>query len=107
VTLEIERALASIVAIIVAALDPDEIVLFGSVAKGVADAHSDVDLLVIGAFAGPKRHRGAEVRGLLDRYPLRFDLHLLTRAEEAAERARPHSWLATLRGHARVLYTRS
>lgn len=103
----LERALDSIVATIVAAVDPDEIVLFGSVAKGTAGAHSDVDLLVIGAFAGPQRRRGAELRGLLDRYPLRLDLHLLTPAEEAVERARPHSWLATLRGHGRVLYART
>jgi uncharacterized protein len=102
--MNIEHALPSITSLIVTALDPDEIVLFGSCAKGNAGPHSDVDLLVIGAFAGARARRGAEVRGLLDRYPLRFDLHLLTRAEEQEELRRPRSWIATLRAKARVLY---
>lgn len=105
--MNLERVLPAITSLVVQALDPDEVVLFGSVAKGTASSHSDVDLLVIGRFAGARHRRGAELRGLLDRYPLRFDLHLLTRDEEQKELARPQSWLATLREHARVLYVRA
>ena len=105
--MNLDRALPAITSLIVTAVDPDEIVLFGSNAKGIAAAHSDVDLLVIGSFTGPRSRRGAELRGLLDRFPLRFDLHLLTRAEERELRRVPHSWLATIREHAQVLYARA
>ena len=39
---------------VVACCDPDAVVLFGSWAKGTADVHSDIDLLVIGRSA-PRR----------------------------------------------------
>lgn len=104
--MKLEPALPQITSMIVRCLDPDEVILFGSVAKASAGPHSDVDLLVVGDFHGPRHRRGAELRGLLDRYPLRFDLHLLTRAEIDQERQRDLSWMETLRGHARVLYTR-
>jgi predicted nucleotidyltransferase len=97
-------ALMRITELIVRTVAPDEIFLFGSQAKGTADAHSDVDLLVIGDFRGPVHRRGRELRGLLDRYPLRIDLHLVTRAELAAAQQQPFSWLATLREHAIALY---
>lgn len=34
---------------------PERIILFGSHARGAADEHSDVDLLVIGRFEGNRR----------------------------------------------------
>jgi predicted nucleotidyltransferase len=104
--MNIERVLQSVTSLIVTAVDPDEVVLFGSCAKGNTGPQSDVDLLVIGPFTGPRWRRGAELRGLLDRYPLRFDLHFFTRPEEQEERRNQHSWIATLRAGARVVYTR-
>lgn len=105
--MKLEHALPKITSMIVRCLDPEAVILFGSVAKDSAGPHSDVDLLVVGDFRGPRHRRGAELRGLLDRYPLRLDLHLLTRAEVAQERQRALSWMATLAEYARVLYVRS
>jgi predicted nucleotidyltransferase len=104
--MNVERALREITALIVRCLDPEQILLFGSVAKGNAGPHSDLDLLVIGDFAGPRHRRGGELRGLLDRFPVRIDLHLLTRQEIDTEARRPYSWLATIRSTALVLYPR-
>ncbi len=102
-----DRVLREITTLVVRCLDPDEVVLFGSVAKGTASLHSDVDLLVVGSFSGTRHRRGSELRGLLDRFPLRVDLHLLTRAELADDQARrPHFWLETLRSSAISLYAR-
>jgi predicted nucleotidyltransferase len=101
-----EPALREIVQLIVRCVDPEEVFLFGSIAKRSDNLQSDADLLVIGRFAGPRHRRGGELRGLLDRFALRIDLHLLTREEFAAEAAQPHSWLDTLRASSVRLYPR-
>ena len=49
----LEQRVRAAVDEIVAATDPEQVVLFGSVAKGTAGAESDIDLLVIG---DPGRH---------------------------------------------------
>jgi predicted nucleotidyltransferase len=106
-TVEIAPVIRRITALIVRAVDPDEVILFGSTAKGTAGPDSDLDLMVIGPFRGPRHRRGRELRGLLDRFPVQIDLHLMTREELAAESATPFSWVETLRATAITLYVRS
>jgi len=84
-----ERILAAITATVVQNCDPDLVMLFGSWAKRTASVYSDVDLLVIGGFRRSRRLRDAELRDDLRRFPLRFDLHLLTPAELRAAAAQP------------------
>lgn len=50
-------AMPEIVRRIAAALDPQAIIVFGSVARGTAGPHSDVDLLVIDDFEAQRRSR--------------------------------------------------
>ncbi len=78
---------------IVRSCDPDRIVLFGSYAKGQQHIDSDVDLLVIGAFADSPYLRGTELRQSLQGYPIRIDLHLVTPAELAVESRKPFGFL--------------
>jgi predicted nucleotidyltransferase len=40
---------------LVESFDPEKIILFGSVARGTADEHSDVDILVICPVSGSRR----------------------------------------------------
>jgi len=47
---------------IVRRFDPEKVILFGSYATGKADPDSDVDLLVVMPFIGPKRSKRLEVR---------------------------------------------
>ena len=89
---------------VVACCDPDAVVLFGSWAKGTADVHSDIDLLVIGPFRASPWLRGRELRDALRGFAIRFDLHLVTPAELAA--APRHGYLDTLRSSCTVLYAR-
>ena len=93
-----------VVETVVACCDPDAVVLFGSWAKGTADVHSDVDLLVIGPFRASPWLRDREVRDALRGFAIRFDLHLVTPAELAA--APRHGYLDTIRSSCKVLYTR-
>ncbi len=47
---------------IVKRFDPDQIILFGSHAKGTAGADSDIDLLVVMPVLGSKREKQIELR---------------------------------------------
>lgn len=56
-----DALLLRMTAIIVEAVDPEQVILFGSCARGNAEADSDVDLVIVEAEPfGPDRDRGAE-----------------------------------------------
>ena len=102
----IDRLLTTIVDTIVAHCDPDEILLFGSWAKGAAHRNSDVDILVIGPFAAPWWTRARGLLGALREFPVEVDLHMLTPEEYEAGRAKPYTYLNTLGETAVSLYRR-
>ncbi len=52
--------------------DPDVVALFGSWAKGTADVHSDVDLLVVGPFRASPWLRDRELRDALRDFAIRL-----------------------------------
>jgi predicted nucleotidyltransferase len=104
----IQRTLQSISDLIVHCCDPDGVLLFGSYAKGQANVESDVDLLVIGNFRESAYLRGDEVRQILRRrYPIRVDLHFVTREEVAGAAGSPHSFLGSVLPTGVYLYRRS
>lgn len=103
-TANLEPALRWIVELVVRSCDPDEVVLFGSHAKGLAGRHSDVDILVVGTFHSPRWLRTRELETLLAQLPLRFDLHMVTRDELAAESRKPRCFLNTLQSNCITLY---
>lgn len=57
--------IAEMVRRIVQHCDPDQIILFGSQARGTAHAGSDVDLLVVMPVEGSKRAKQVELRCVL------------------------------------------
>jgi predicted nucleotidyltransferase len=97
--------IAAIVDTVVACCDPDAVVLFGSWAKGSANVHSDIDLLVVGPFRASPWLRDRELGDALRVFAVRFDLHLVTPTELLA--APRHGYLDTVRRTCRVLYTRA
>src|SRR5262249_22798987 len=54
--------IARIVKRIVTKFDPEQIILFGSHARGEAGPDSDVDLLVVMSYEGSARDKGLEIR---------------------------------------------
>jgi uncharacterized protein len=104
---KLERALRSITALIVQCCDPEAVLLFGSYAKGQDNLDSDLDFLVVGDFRDSPYLRGHEVRGLLRRYPIRIDLHLVTPEEVAAESRKPHGFLNSVMASGRILYKKA
>ena len=73
--------LDEIVRRIVAALDPERIVLFGSYANGVPHVDSDVDLFVVMETDLPPARRELEVCRLLRLRPFPVDIIVKTPAE--------------------------
>jgi uncharacterized protein len=62
---------------------PQRVILFGSHAAGTAGAHSDIDLLVIGPFAGTGFRKSLEI---LNRLDVRLPVDLVVYRPEDAER---------------------
>src|SRR3954454_14438359 len=70
---------------IVKQFDPEQVILFGSQARGDAGPDSDVDLLVVLDAAGSKLEKCLEIRGALGDFPTPLDI-TVTRPEEFAWR---------------------
>lgn len=79
------QALADLRARLFAELDfVEEIILFGSAARGTADAESDIDLLVLTKYAVPyqQRHRiTAVLTDINDQYETNFSSLVVDRLE--------------------------
>lgn len=73
----ITRAIEVMVQRPVERFSPDEIILFGSHARGTGGPGSDVDLLVIMSVIGSKREKSGEMRAALHDVTLPKDIILI------------------------------
>ena len=71
---------------IVRRFDPEKVILFGSYATGKAGPDSDVDLLVVMLFTGPKRSKRIEVRMAVHDIVASKDIIVVTPEEFACRR---------------------
>lgn len=101
-----DRVIRSIAKLIIRCVDPDLILLFGSVAQGRDRTDSNIDLLVVGNFREPKPLRALELKGLLSSLAVSVDLHLRTLEELEAEKHQPFSLIDTTIRYGIVLYER-
>ena len=81
-----EQAIEMMVERLVDRFDPDQIILFGSQARGTAGPGSDVDLLVIMSVTGSKRARQLEMRMALHDIAVPKDIILATPDEVVRRR---------------------
>jgi predicted nucleotidyltransferase len=92
---------------IVAALDPREIILFGSRARGDDRADSDIDLLVIMDSELPAAERIRTVDDLFTPRTWPMDVVVLTPEEATRQRSSRNSLMGTAQREGKVLYDRS
>jgi predicted nucleotidyltransferase len=103
----IEPVLDRVVALLVEACDPEEILLFGSHAKDRAGVESDLDLLVIGRFERTAAAWQRELAQLLDRFPIRIDLLVATREQVERDCAVPQGFMVSVVESAVRLYSKN
>ena len=101
-----EEAIETMVERLVDRFDPDQIILFGSQARGTAGPGSDVDLLVIMPVTGSKRARQLEMRMALHDIAVPKDIILATPDEVVRRRDIVGTIIRPALREGKVLYAR-
>ena len=101
-----EAEIAGIVQLIVSAVNPEEVILFGSYAKGVATFRSDLDLLVVLDTQLPLQRRKDLFQGIQNRYAINIDVHAYTRPEVIISMGEPYSFIRSVFSTGKTLYRR-
>jgi len=103
-----EKLLKSITDTIVDEVQPEEVILFGSYAKGMERAGSDLDFLVVMPDSEETRRGRRRVTGRLYRrlasFPMPIDILVYTRGEMERWRNVPGHIVATSLSEGRHLY---
>ena len=90
--------------VLVEALRPQAVVLFGSFAKGSAKPTSDIDLLVVWETPLPPMLRERSVLPLLHNFGIPVDAVIRTPAEVAQEAMRCHSFVHSVLRSGQTVY---
>ena len=98
--------LAAAVRRLVAALQPERVILFGSYAGGTPTEDSDVDLLVVVETTAPPVERFAAASQALWPRPFPIDLLVLTPAEARRALTTGDPFITDILRRGRVLYER-
>jgi len=92
---------------IVEAEHPEQIILFGSYAKGTPTEDSDVDLLVISRSVMPRRERELRLTRELFGSGVPYDVFVLTPEEVTEGLRRSGSFIREILASGQVLYQRT
>jgi predicted nucleotidyltransferase len=101
-----DQAIQAMVTRLVDHFDPDQIILFGSQARGTALPGSDVDLLVIMPVTGSKREKRVEMRVALHDITVPKDILLATPEEVLRDKDLVGTIIRPALLEGRVLYAR-
>ena len=101
-----EDDIREIVDTVVAASDPEMVILFGSYARGDATPESDLDLLVVKETDVPRAQRATNVRRALSGVPCAVDVVVATPAELQRSRGSAFTLTGIANDEGSVLYER-
>jgi len=87
--------------------DPEQIILFGSHARGTASPDSDVDLLVVMPVSGSKRAKQVEMRVALHDIAVPKDIILVTPDQVERQRNVVGTLIRPALQEGKVLYVRT
>jgi predicted nucleotidyltransferase len=99
-----EAEIRRVVRRIVAVARPEQVVLFGSYAKGRATARSDLDVLVV--VADGQRPRPSDIVPYVAGSVIPVDVHIVTAEEFAEYGNEPYHFLQSVRRSGRTMYRR-
>lgn len=103
----LEKVLKRVVERIVHYDDPERIILFGSLSKGVERDDSDIDLLVIKETNQPIEYRAVAWRADLHDIPIPFDIMIMTPDEYEHGRKKKYSFVYCIMKNSKVLYEKT
>lgn len=98
------QLLDEIVGRIVAAADPDEIILFGGRARNDTSPQSDIDLLVTAESTEPRHRRSAPLYGALSDIMVPTDIVVYSPREIEEWSQVPQAFVTTAARQGRILY---
>jgi predicted nucleotidyltransferase len=101
-----EKSLKQATYRLVEKFQPQRIILFGSHARGNADKHSDVDILVVASFKGKRRSVMVAMDRALRGIGFARDIILLTPEEYDRDREIPGTIARPASQQGKVLYER-
>ena len=102
-----KRTLKKIIDFAVAIADPEEIILFGSMADETANHFSDVDLLLISENTGIKDFISEKIVNYSSELSLKTDVLLYSRAEIERGRQQPNSFIAAIIKSGKITYKKA
>jgi predicted nucleotidyltransferase len=88
------------------AANAEQVILFGSYARGDARGESDVDFLIVANSDLPRFKRSRELYQLFRPYPFAMDLLVYTPEEIERGKQSPVSFVSTVLQEGKVLYVR-
>jgi len=103
---KLDRTLDRMVKRLVSRFKPDQIILFGSHARGTARPESDIDLLVVLPLSGSKRAKQVEMRVVLHDIRVPKDIIVATPQEIMRQRNIVGTIIRPALREGRVLYDR-
>ena len=81
---------------IVARIQPQKVIIFGSYAKGMATIKSDLDIFVIKETELPMVHRTDDLKPMLSRVLIPVDVHVYTPEEVEEYGQEPFSFVSSV-----------
>lgn len=102
----IERLIQRMVRRLVRRFDPDQVILFGSHARGEAGPDSDIDLLVVLPHTESRRNAELAMRLAVHDIKVPKDIIVVTRAEVERQRHLPGTLIRPALTEGRAIYVR-
>ncbi|HVI47986.1 MAG TPA: nucleotidyltransferase domain-containing protein [Chitinophaga sp.] len=99
-----ERTVASIVAYIVHLVQPESVMLFGSVNRGTYNSNSDIDLLVVAVPVDDRNRLVKQIRAYAAGLSVKVDILIRTPDEVRTAVSEPTSFINAVMKEGRVLY---
>lgn len=96
-----------IIAYAVHVTDPEEVILFGSMVKGTANVHSDVDLLIISESGIDRKEVTKRIKEYCHQYSLKCDVLIYSNSELRKERNMPNSFVRAARKYGAIKFKKS
>lgn len=91
---------------IVARVDPQKVIIFGSYAKGTSTTTSDLDILVVRETNVPMARRADELMPILANMLIRVDVHFYTPEELEVYGNEPLSFISSVLRTGEIVFER-